>query len=294
MEAVRTIANPDEPSFPPELEREIFEIAALSRPSGIPALMLIAWRIKDCVEPLLYRVIILVEKERQICGFPVVPLDILLREIARKPLSFFAEVKNLFILYQIKPSSMDTILTACPGIINLLSYHPLASSRKALGTVYGLRRLVVDITNLFPDAPEGPPLADLIPNLTHLELLDRDVDENTSQAFFTSISHISTLTHLSFNEESLCITLRPLLQSRFTQLRCIVAVTENANLEDATKVTRPLSDDNRFVCIGQTNYWEDWLRGVVNGEDYWALAEAFITARRAGRVDRASSFLNRP
>ncbi|KAF8144740.1 hypothetical protein K438DRAFT_1992485 [Mycena galopus ATCC 62051] len=158
-----------------------------------------------------------------------------------------------------------------------------------------MRRLVVDITNLFPDAPEGPPLADLIGNLTHLELLDLDVNENISRAFFTSISHISTVTYLSFNDESLCITLRPLLQSRFIQLRCVIAVTENANLEDATRVTRTLSDDDRFVCIGQTNYWKDWLQDMVNDEDYWALAEAFITARNAGRVDRAfSSFLNRP
>jgi hypothetical protein len=34
-------------SLPPELERVVFEISALSRPIDIPNLMLIAWRVKE-------------------------------------------------------------------------------------------------------------------------------------------------------------------------------------------------------------------------------------------------------
>ncbi|KAJ7131272.1 hypothetical protein C8R44DRAFT_871785 [Mycena epipterygia] len=37
-----------------ELERKIFELAALSRPKAIPTLMRVAWRVKLWVEPLLY------------------------------------------------------------------------------------------------------------------------------------------------------------------------------------------------------------------------------------------------
>ncbi|KAJ6571217.1 hypothetical protein B0H19DRAFT_1255207 [Mycena capillaripes] len=75
----------------------------------------------------------------------------------------------------------------------------------------------------------------------------------------------------------------------FTQLRCIVAVTQNGEGYPETNMefARVLSEDDRFVWIGQTNYWNDWVRGAIGGEDYWALADAFIAARRAGRVDRS-------
>ncbi|KAJ6571193.1 hypothetical protein B0H19DRAFT_1372372 [Mycena capillaripes] len=54
----------DEPRLLPELEREIFEIAAVSRPMSISTLMLIAGRISDWVEPPLYRVVIITESPR--------------------------------------------------------------------------------------------------------------------------------------------------------------------------------------------------------------------------------------
>jgi hypothetical protein len=30
----------------------------------------------------------------------------------------------------------------------------------------------------------------------------------------------------------------------------------------------------------------DWLRGVDTNDDYWALADSFIAARRMSKVDR--------
>jgi hypothetical protein len=35
------------PILPTELERQIFELCALSRPVRIPKLMLVAWRVKE-------------------------------------------------------------------------------------------------------------------------------------------------------------------------------------------------------------------------------------------------------
>ncbi|KAJ6505048.1 hypothetical protein C8R45DRAFT_923356 [Mycena sanguinolenta] len=34
-----------------------------------------------------------------------------------------------------------------------------------------------------------------------------------------------------------------------------------------------------------TMHREDWLNGAVFGKDYWALADAFVAARRAGTID---------
>ncbi|KAJ7126167.1 hypothetical protein C8R44DRAFT_121208 [Mycena epipterygia] len=50
MESVRTA-----PILPPELERQIYEICALSRPVLIPKLMLVAWRAKEwCVVDFIF------------------------------------------------------------------------------------------------------------------------------------------------------------------------------------------------------------------------------------------------
>ncbi|KAJ7095067.1 hypothetical protein C8R44DRAFT_813875 [Mycena epipterygia] len=46
------------PRLPPELERLVFESAALSHATDIPNLILVAWRIKNWVEPLLYRAVL--------------------------------------------------------------------------------------------------------------------------------------------------------------------------------------------------------------------------------------------
>ncbi|KAJ7691867.1 hypothetical protein B0H14DRAFT_3906143, partial [Mycena olivaceomarginata] len=45
------------PAFPPELERELFETAALVHPATIPALLRVAKRVLLWIEPYLYRVI---------------------------------------------------------------------------------------------------------------------------------------------------------------------------------------------------------------------------------------------
>jgi hypothetical protein len=70
---------------------------------------------------------------------------------------------------------------------------------------------------------------------------------------------------------------------------CIVALSlRSGTLENA----RALADDDiRFVCIRQERPFRvDWLCGIGGGEDYWALAETFIAARRTGKVDREHLF----
>ncbi|KAJ7255550.1 hypothetical protein C8J57DRAFT_598003 [Mycena rebaudengoi] len=46
------------PSFPLEIEREIFEIAATHHPETIPTLLLVAQRVLQWIEPLLYRTLV--------------------------------------------------------------------------------------------------------------------------------------------------------------------------------------------------------------------------------------------
>ncbi|KAJ7321089.1 hypothetical protein DFH08DRAFT_889920 [Mycena albidolilacea] len=114
---------PSNPRVPADMEREIFEIAALARPTAIPILMLVAKRVKDWVEPLLYRVLVIFIYYRQeMRGFPVITPEILQRVVATQPPQFLQNhVKHLF-LKDLRSSELETILAACSGVTNLYSY----------------------------------------------------------------------------------------------------------------------------------------------------------------------------
>ncbi|KAJ7840155.1 hypothetical protein B0H13DRAFT_2677051 [Mycena leptocephala] len=108
--------------LPPELERHIFEICALSRPVMIPKLLLVARRVREWIEPLLYRTMIVV-CETATPDFPTFLSKIVISAIRAKSPSFFPiAVRNLMLLHD---DSYDaaTILGVCTGVENLaISY----------------------------------------------------------------------------------------------------------------------------------------------------------------------------
>ncbi|KAJ6465761.1 hypothetical protein C8R45DRAFT_805596, partial [Mycena sanguinolenta] len=168
------------PRLPPELECCIFEIAALSCPLSIPSLVLIARRVKDWVEPLLYRVILVpgtvtpgrLRMAEEVHRFPSVPYKILARTIARKPPSFFQSVTHVFVDGFRAHGELNLILAACTHIVNLAYFGiPSPSDRKSLDRLQCLRRLTIMAEPLF--SPHGLDFtAALFHNITHLELLD--------------------------------------------------------------------------------------------------------------------------
>ncbi|KAJ6555993.1 hypothetical protein B0H19DRAFT_1151724 [Mycena capillaripes] len=271
-----------EPKLPPELEREIFEIAAVSHPTTIPTLMLKAGRVRDWIEPLLYRIVMITSSRRRICGFSNVPLEILLQVITIKPPSFLEGIKYLLLADTFAPSSVRAILAACRGVRHLMahSHVPLTSHLNSLADLRCLTRLTVHIEELFPRTIDFT--HPLFRNVTHLELFDFPLRLNTSHALCIGLPLIPNLTHFAFNGESLTIDLRPILSTTLSHLQCVAAVTQDADLE-GMDAAHTLSDDERFVCIGQTNYYNDWVQGAIGGEDFWAIAEAFITRDALGK-----------
>ncbi|KAJ7131271.1 hypothetical protein C8R44DRAFT_850069, partial [Mycena epipterygia] len=79
-------------AFPPEREREIFEIAALLYPGAIPILLRVARRVLVWIEPLLYRVV-------YVNGHPPYSdmAHALLRATTTKAPDFFHVVRHLFV-----------------------------------------------------------------------------------------------------------------------------------------------------------------------------------------------------
>ncbi|KAJ7140372.1 hypothetical protein C8R46DRAFT_599922 [Mycena filopes] len=283
------------PILPPELERLVFEAAASTHLHGIPNLMLVAWRVKDWVEPLLYHILCLSETpsvtSEDLGGFPVMAVDTLLHHVASKGLGFFRHAVRDLLIHdapRMPADKIDRILEACTGLTSLFAYF----TRRGAGTTGAdfpildamerLQRLTTNIDSLF-EGLNYPPKYDLtrplFRNVTHLELLGPVYDESSALTF-DCIPH---LTHIAFNSFA-----HPRLESRLCadgRLLCIVFLDQ---LMTELKDDSPLVGDPRLVCIDQdTDYRVDWLVGATGGRDYWTVADEFIAARRAGKVPRS-------
>ncbi|KAJ7602246.1 hypothetical protein DFH06DRAFT_369329 [Mycena polygramma] len=278
MDAARQESNEPagvDPRLPPELECIIFEIAALTSPRSIPELMRVAQRVKAWVEPILYRVVE---------GFPLIPRDLLLRTIQKKSptSSFFSSVvKHIYLdnppgAAPLQLSDVETILAACCRCSDLFVAWSQASLQfvPVLNRLECLRRLTIDLRSLFDFTPIDC-TQPFLRNLTHLELLD-SYELSGHPAGLALLPH---LTHLAFNDAiPTAAALHAGLQTN-THLQCLIFFSEEP--------MEPEAEDDRFVAIEQTDFQLDWIRGATGGRDHWALADNFIAAKRAGRLDKS-------
>ncbi|KAJ7184919.1 hypothetical protein C8R46DRAFT_1065462 [Mycena filopes] len=270
------------PMLPPELERVVFEIAA-SNLGDIPNMMLVAWRVREWVEPYLFLVVSNTTLESEMF---TTPFNVYTIPISQKPVVFWSKsVKSVFLDTDDTTEAIITrLLTACKGITRLFSHLSLDKHRDQLAALHDLRRLHFDLALLFLD--DVMDLAHpLFRNITHLELLTLP-SPTTTPAVFAGLALVPKLAHLAFNEAAHSNEMLPFLAS-LTHLHSLVLLhPESLREEEAGHVSPALAADDRFVLIGQTDYSADWFRGANGGEDFWHVADAFIKARRAGLVDR--------
>lgn len=286
--------QPEESRFPLDLERDIFELAAISRPVIIPDLMLVAHRVRSWydsipslqnmshpyirrVEPLLYRTIFM-SRLKPMDGILPFTLGVVLRLINERPGDFlFRNVRHLYLGQSIRADALNTILAACTNVGDLFLHFQLAPDIKVLAGITCLRRLTVEIDGLFRCVPVDF-THPLFRNITHLEILDSARDRG---AFvWAGVISIANLTHLAFWDPAFCPILDPVLRC-FEQLQCVVFLCK-----DKEGVTQSLMEDPRFVVSGEVDLSVDWQAGAVNGNDYWARAEKIIAKRRAAIPQR--------
>ncbi|KAF7368048.1 hypothetical protein MSAN_00870700 [Mycena sanguinolenta] len=274
-----------DPRLPPELERKVFKIAGLARPTGIPALMPVARRVKGWVEPLLYRVVLLADasmNELHNLALPIVTVDAL----EKRPHTCLQHVRSLFINGKlVGENKLENWLLACTGVTNL--YAQFLCTPKILPSLSGftnIRYLTIDFRALCGPTVPLP----LFLTVTHLELLDftNECKGKSADRLCQNLSFIPCLTHIAFNMYLDTLASHAAVCA-MAQLQCIVFLSIWESFDGS-----PLLDDSRFVCIkddSELGYYSDWLYGVVFGEDYWTFAEAFLAARRAGTIDRMCS-----
>ncbi|KAJ7123380.1 hypothetical protein C8R44DRAFT_875586 [Mycena epipterygia] len=277
LESPDNTVLPDHPVLPPELEFQIFEICACSRPVLIPKLMLVAWRVKEWVEPLLYRTIALTHS-RPIEGYPTFTTDIVLSAIRTKGGDFFRDsVRNLF-LFSIPEYAMKKILSVCIRVENLWAVAEDADVSSIMSLC--LKQLYVDLFPLFSAIQSGHPL---FAEITHLELMGPDEPLDT-EIWCSTLSLLPRLTHLSFNNVDFISVCLPLLQ-KCKHLSVLVSLDVRRRAIEPLQDGDALTQDVRFVVIRARWFLKDWQMGIHAGRDYWSRAESFIAKRRSGEID---------
>ncbi|KAJ7087511.1 hypothetical protein C8R44DRAFT_991359 [Mycena epipterygia] len=264
----------EQPAFPPELERQIFEICALWRPVGIPKLMLVAWRVKDWVEPLLYRTIAVNQTAQLIPMLPAFTENFLSSAVKLKPSSFFRQaVRHLFLPF-IADDAYQLVLSACTCLENLWVNDDL-SDKIPLFAPLRLKQLYAIVSPLLRTLT---PIHPFFSKITHLEVLDPPDDlEN----WIRPLSLIPQLTHLSFSDDEAYI---PMCLELLEACK-FLAVLVYLQYEPGPLDVADLSKDPRFVVMSCTYHVWDWQMGVYAGKDYWSRAESFIAKRRSGEMD---------
>ncbi|KAJ7142963.1 hypothetical protein C8R44DRAFT_761485 [Mycena epipterygia] len=272
-----------EPVLPAELEREIFEIAALSNSRSIPRLLLVSRRVRIWIEPLLYRIVVFRSPLSTLVRFPSNVFDPETR--TKSPAFFQQHVHHLCVgnMDVVSHKALEAILSTCSGVYDLLIsiYDPPPNTLALIATM-PLQRLCADLHFLF--ATDTIDFAHpVFANITHLDLLDPDMGD------WGGLALLPSLTHLAFNDDAPTDVLRTVLAD-CAALRVLTLLCDTR----ATELSALASDVRLVVVLCTSSQWfrEDWQRGARGGRDYWRTAEEFIERRRAGTVDPLRFWVN--
>ncbi|KAF7341891.1 hypothetical protein MSAN_02044700 [Mycena sanguinolenta] len=289
-----------EPHLPPELECRIFEIAALARPTRIPNLMLVARRVKYWVEPLLYRVLFLASEPRnytrQSYGFPIITPNTLLQVIAEKPPHFLQNgVKRILVTGLVRSRQMEIILAACSHAFDYCYCPRRERCTEALAQLHHLRRFTIPLHG-FLHCCSIDSTHPVLANITHLDLRTDSTDsEIPIFATYSWLSLVRSLTHLAINFARKAATFQTAPLCAHPRLECIIFLIDGILPPALWRLgdSNPIIHDDRFVLmVRNIHSYLNWLHHTDMGKDFWALADAFIAARREGKVDQSRYILS--
>ncbi|KAJ7121091.1 hypothetical protein C8R44DRAFT_171875 [Mycena epipterygia] len=264
-------------ALPTELEREIFELAALSHSKSIPKFLLVAHRVKIWLEPLLYKVVVFSDPPPDHVSFKKECFD---EALHSRALSQY--VHHLFI-----STDLDAILASCSAVQDLgLLTHPIHHPRPSilpLLSAMPLFRLSTTLGDLFYPAPVDFTHA-LFTHITHLYLLD-NLEDNWDD--WKGLALLSNLTHLAFLLDVSLPIFRGALTTCPSLKALVLLLGQFSDFDHIRELETLVSlvDDPRFVAMESLYFQDDWQIGARGGENFWVRAENFIARRLAGEIN---------
>ncbi|KAJ7443120.1 hypothetical protein FB451DRAFT_1568734 [Mycena latifolia] len=264
------------PAFPPELEREIFEVAALLHPGTIPTLLQVARRISIWIEPLLYTVV-RVNESPKIARAIMCATD-------SKPASFFHNSVHHLLLESGAPwtlSEATEFLKLCPRLISFAAFGQFADPTllPILGQMR-LRQISVALRTLFGGVGSIDLTHAVFASTTHLDILD-PIDQSGT-GICARIAALPALTHLCLDRITSWKRLETLLAD-CPRLEVLVSLfpRKESSMASQWAWSSPIHDP-RFVVAVYTDLADNWEARARCRPNFWSLAEDFVARRRAG------------
>ncbi|KAF7313124.1 hypothetical protein MKEN_00998600 [Mycena kentingensis (nom. inval.)] len=271
LQSSLTTNTPGERRLPPELEREIFELAAYSNFSFIPTLLLLAWRVHSWIERLLFEVVVL-NRSKKAAAF------------VAQSTRYAPFVRHLFfdMESEITPEAASSILQHCTNVHDFATIgqysHPsilpiLANMR--------IERLAICFEVLF-GSPEDINLCHpFLVHVTHLDVFDMLTDK-AIPLICDVLPQLPSLSHLCLNNERAGTILDRVLSS-LPNLVLLVVLRPGAVEAMRIEEDPPVADD-RLVFGTFRDYWGQWEACASGQPNFWTAAESIVLTRKRKRL----------
>ncbi|CAK5272601.1 unnamed protein product [Mycena citricolor] len=287
---VRTRAKASSPDvklapLPTEVQREIMRLAGVIEPGCMPKMMLASKKVRDWVEPWIYRVLRIDS---------VSPESLLFQELLdgkkrnktttaeRSWTPFRVHTLQIAFIGQIRPDLVEKVLSICVAATDTAFFDlpfslnptitPLLESRP-------LRRLTVQFKDLFPSdqSLRVDFTQPLFASITHMNMLDAFA---TGYQNCERIGRMPALTHIAFREQAGSNNFCRILLADCPLLQMLVIISSEESLSMYYKDARaPFTEDKRLVQLVLKDPADDWVRGTLGEDDVWTRAAAIIRQR---------------
>ncbi|KAF9526885.1 hypothetical protein CPB83DRAFT_857151 [Crepidotus variabilis] len=268
----------DNPRFPPELEREIFELLAWNNvDTEARNLLVVAKRVHKWIEPLIYRVIFYYRFPRRSAPPPlpalkelclthhITPRIVKLCSYAHKVLLHSMSVDDVAKLLPLCSEAKEVALWLLNRDQNYHVLQPLLPK--------SVQRLSVNLSHLFNNkAFEFKPA--VLRNITHLDVIA--LSEDFWKSEWKNFRRLTNLTHLAIDPPPATrgTIVGGILEDTiaFKNLHILLVLSTDAKpTVDSPSV---YANDPRYVQMATLTYpIEHWILGARNGKDIWHTAE---------------------
>ncbi|KAJ7779081.1 hypothetical protein B0H16DRAFT_1838334 [Mycena metata] len=268
-----------DPFLPPELEQEIFEIAAGIHPDTIPTLLRVARRVHEWISKVKYKIITTAGEESTLT-FRRLKNAIRAKKSKTRPAAFFQNhVLHLFSQDHYLPDLRE-VMGACSGIKNLVLAQPDALP-STLPAALRLRRVGLYLDPFVKMDPRNS----MFTLVTHLDIYDHPdafPPTNDFAHWWPLLARLPALTHLSIYM-GIAMILVPKALVLCKKLEVLICM--HIALPDESEVLEEVHDE-RFLhmFLHNSQYPADWVTGARGGSDFWVRAEAFIGKKRRGEI----------
>ncbi|KAF7330031.1 hypothetical protein MKEN_00267100 [Mycena kentingensis (nom. inval.)] len=268
--------------LPPELEREIFENAALNDTRTTLSLILVARRAHIWCLPALYRTLQVNPGQPKYDAFKRAPVNTPWVATGLRHIHFESQWDCNFAI-------CASIVAACPNITSIGATNVFAgpSSLEVMSGLLNLRRLVVSLYELFDVSLESTKLIVIDPRhpvvarVTHLSLHD-NMRSHQTPAICDALPGFPVLTHLRL-KLGLSPTSVHTLLSACPRLEVLLLTGQQHVNIFAAPERYPLEDPRLLWGDDGDNYYTFWascLRGTLGKDDLWTVADEVVRERK--------------